>query len=49
MAVERGVKAVTRAAVVTADPVLQDGFTFQVMAAQKKNNLKSRDKKTWGF
>ena len=49
MAVERGVKAVTRAAVVTADPVLQDGFTFQVMAAQKKNNLKSRNKKTWGF
>ena len=49
MAVERGVKTVTRASVVTADPVLQDGFSFQVMAAQKKNSLKSRDKKTWGF
>ena len=33
MAVERGVKAVTKASLVTADPVLQDGFTFQVMAA----------------
>ena len=49
IAVERGVKAVTRASVVTADPVLQDGYTFQVMAAQKKNSVKSRDKKSWGF
>ena len=48
MAVERGVKTVTKASTVTADPVLQDGYSFQVMAAQKKNSLKSRDKKVWG-
>ena len=49
MAVERGVKAVTKASLVTADPVLQDGVTFQVMAAQKKNKVQSRDRKTWGL
>ena len=48
MAVERGVKTVTKASTVTADPVLQDGYFFQVMAAQKKNSLKCRDKKVWG-
>ena len=39
MAVERGVKIVTRAANVTADPVEQDGFSFQTIAAVKKNSV----------
>ena len=47
MAVERGVKIVTRAANVTADPVEQDGFSFQTIAAVKKNSVKNRKKKVW--
>ena len=43
MAVERGVKIVTRAANVTADPVEQDGFSFQTIAAVKKNSVKNRN------
>ena len=41
VAVERGVKLTTEAAKVTSDPVLQDGVSFQKIAARQKSNLKN--------
>ena len=45
VAVERGVKMTTEAVKHTADPILQDGLSFQKIAARKRNPLKNRNKK----
>ena len=37
MAVERGVKETTAAALRCAEPVLRDGITFQIADARKRN------------
>ena len=47
VSIERGVKATTEAVKVTADKNMQDGITFQKMAARKRNAYKDRNKKSW--
>ena len=49
VAVERAVKATTRAAKVSSDPLIQDGFTLLSNSAIQKNSVKDRDKKAWNM
>ena len=49
VAVERAVKATTKAAQVSADPLIQDGSTILSNSAVKKNPVQNRDKVSWNI
>ena len=49
VAVERGVKETTAAALKSADPVQRDGLSFQISDSRKKNALKVTKKKEWNI
>ena len=47
VAVERGVKITTEAVKHSADPKLQDGLSFQKIAARKRNPIEDRNIKRY--
>ena len=49
VAMERGVKETTAAALKSADPVQRDGLSFQISDSRKKNALKVTKKKEWNI
>ena len=49
VAVERGLKETTAAALKSADPVQRDGLSFQISDSRKKNALKVTKKKEWNI
>ena len=49
VAVERGVKETTAAALKSADPVQRDGLNFQISDSRKRNSLYKTKKKQWNI
>ena len=49
VAVERGVKETTAAALKSADPIQRDGLNFQISDSRKRNSLYVTKKKQWNI